>query len=73
MNIDEENLVWIDMRNPPPGRCDPARMGKPRSPSDTEPRPVVTEADIEATVRLAREENWPGGETWVRRLLEPWK
>ncbi len=73
MNIDEESLVWIDQSNPPPGRIGPSRMGRPRGPSDTEPRPVVTEQDIEATVRLAQEEDWPGGEARVRKLLEPWK
>jgi hypothetical protein len=72
MNIDEENLVWIDMRNPPPGRIDPARMGKPRSPSDTEPRPVITKEDVEATLRLARKEHGPAGEEWAKRLLKPW-
>lgn len=72
MKIDDENLVWINMCNPPPGRRDPSRAAK-RGPADTEPRPVVTAEDIEATLRLAREENWPGGEDRVRRLLEPWK
>jgi hypothetical protein len=72
MTYIRKRLVRIDMSNPPPGRIDRARMGKPRSPTDTEPRPVITKEDVEATLRLAREENWPCGEEWVRRLLKPW-
>ena len=58
MSMDDAHLVWIDMKNPPPGRIGPSRMGK-HNPNDTEPRPVITAEDIEATRRLAAAENWP--------------
>lgn len=39
------------MNNRPPGRIDLSRMGK-HNPNDTEPRPVITAEDIEATRQL---------------------
>lgn len=41
-------LVTILASDPNPGRVDRARMGR-RNPADTEPRPVVSPEDIEAT------------------------
>ncbi len=41
-------LVTILASDPAPGRVDRARMGR-RNPADTEPRPEVPPADIEAT------------------------
>lgn len=54
----DEGLVRIDTSNPPPGRIDRSRMGR-RNPNDTEPRLEISKEDLEATVRLAREEGWP--------------
>lgn len=48
MTLRTERLVRVDPRNPPPGRFDPERVGKP-NPKDREPRPIVTEADATAT------------------------
>jgi hypothetical protein len=59
MTFIRKRLVRIDMSNPPPGRIDPSRMGQPRSATNTERYPVITDEDREATRRLAREENWP--------------
>jgi hypothetical protein len=59
MTYIRKRLVRIDISKPPPGRIDPSRMGKPRSPTDTERYPVITDEDREATRRLAREEIWP--------------
>jgi hypothetical protein len=55
--LGDADLVWIDTRNPPPGRIDPSRMGKPH-PNDSETRPVVTAEDWEATRHLAAKEKW---------------
>lgn len=63
MTIRTERMVRIDPRNPPPGRFDPERVGKP-NPKDREPRPVVTEADVSATrAALARQKRRPAGKT----------
>jgi hypothetical protein len=51
MNSDDETTVWFDANNLPPGRIDPTRMGK-HNPNDTEPRPVITAEDREATRQL---------------------
>jgi hypothetical protein len=67
MSMGDEHLVWIDMKNPPPGRIDRSRMGK-HNPNDTEPRPVITAEDIEATRRLAASENWPRIRDLVKTL-----
>ena len=57
MSMDSERLVRTNMNNPPKGRFDPARVGK-HNPNDTEPRPVITAEDLEATRRLGIEEGW---------------
>lgn len=62
MTLIRKRLVRIDMSNPPPGRCDPSRMGK-RNPNDTDPYPVITDDDREATRRLA------AGDTRVARKI----
>ena len=43
-----ERTVIVDQSDPNRGRYDPDRTGKPK-PADTEPRPVVSAEDIEAT------------------------
>ena len=43
-----ERTVIVDQSDPNRGRYDPDRVGKP-NPADTEPRPVVSAEDIEAT------------------------
>jgi len=57
MNSGKDTTVWYDANNLPPGRIDRSRMGKP-NPDDTEPRPVITAEDWEATRRLAKLEKW---------------
>jgi len=49
MTHSEDGLVHVDLSTPNRGRIDRSRMGKP-NPNDTEPRPVVTRADIAATL-----------------------
>jgi hypothetical protein len=49
MTAHDENVVWYSMDNLPPGRIDPSRMGKKRSPTDKERRFRITKADREAT------------------------
>lgn len=44
----DERTVVVDQSDPNRGRYDPSRVGKP-NPSDTEPRPVVSAEDLEAT------------------------
>jgi len=43
-----ERTVTVDQSDPNRGRIDRSRLGKP-NPADTEPRPVVSAEDIEAT------------------------
>jgi hypothetical protein len=63
MTTRTERLVRIDPRNPPPGRFDPERVGKP-NPEDREPRPLVTEADVAATrAEMARQKRRQAGKT----------
>jgi hypothetical protein len=57
MREGDETVVWYDANNLPPGRIDRSRMGK-HNPDDTEPRPVITAEDREATRRLAKLEKW---------------
>ncbi len=48
-----ERTVTVDQSDPNRGRIDRSRLGKP-NPANTEPRPVVSAEDIEATrVELA--------------------
>jgi hypothetical protein len=54
MSSDDETTVWFDMNKLPPGRVDRTRLGKP-NPNDTEPRPVITAEDWEATRQLAKQ------------------
>ena len=54
MNSDKETTVWFDTNNLPPGRVDRARLGK-HNPNDTEPRPVITAEDWEATRQLMKQ------------------
>jgi hypothetical protein len=70
MNSDDEHLVWIDMSNPPPGRIDRSRMGKGNV-NATDPYPLITEEDREATRRLAKQENWPRMKDRVKPVLQP--
>ena len=58
------------MRNPPPGRFDRSRMGKGNA-NATDPYPLITEEDREATRRLAKKENWPRMKDRVKPLLQP--
>ena len=44
----DERVVVVDQSDPNRGRIDRTRFGKP-NPADTEPRPVVSTEDIEAT------------------------
>jgi hypothetical protein len=69
MKVDDEHLVWIDTRNPPPGRCDPSRMGKGNA-NASDPYPVITEEDREATRRLAREQKWRRSKDRATPLLQ---
>ena len=55
MIANDESLVWIDMRNPLPGRINAVRTGRPH-PLNTEPYPVITPEDREATRRIAKKE-----------------
>jgi len=55
MSSGNGNIVSFDMNHLPPGRIDRSRMGK-HNPDDTEPRPVVTAEDWEATRRLAADQ-----------------
>lgn len=43
-----KRTVRADLSDPNRGRFDPARIGRP-NPNDTEPRPVVSDEDFEAT------------------------
>lgn len=43
-----ERTVIVDQSDPNRGRYDPDRVGKP-NPADTEPHPVASAEDIEAT------------------------
>lgn len=43
-----ERIVVVDQSDGDRGRVDHARLGKP-NPADTEPRPVVSPEDMEAT------------------------
>jgi hypothetical protein len=60
MSSDDQTLVWIDMKNRPPGRIDRSRMGKPRdrNSDDDHLYPVTTPEDLEATRQLAIAEGW---------------
>jgi len=48
MTSRDERTVRVDLSDPNRGRYDPARVGKP-NPNDTEPRPVISDEDFEAT------------------------
>ena len=53
MTQNDENLVTIAWDDPTPGRRRPSRWSAANpNPNDTEPRPVVTEADRIETLRL---------------------
>jgi hypothetical protein len=54
MTEGDETIVWFDAKNLPPGRIDPSRLGK-HNPNDTEPRPVITAEDREATRQLLKQ------------------
>jgi hypothetical protein len=54
MSKGDETVVWFDANNLPPGRIDPTRMRK-HNPNDTEPRPVITAEDWEATRQLLKQ------------------
>lgn len=70
MTLIRKRLVRIDMSNPPPGRIDPSRVGKGNA-NTSDPYPVITEEDREATRRLAKEENWPRLKGRVKPVLQP--
>lgn len=59
MDDDDEHVVWFDANNLPPGRINRPRIGG-RNPNlnDTEPYPVITAEDREATRRLGELEGW---------------
>ncbi len=48
MTADTERTVVVDQSDPNRGRVDRARLGKP-TPNDTEPYPVTSPEDYEAT------------------------
>ena len=58
MTSRDERTVRVDPSDPNRGRYDPTRVGKP-NPNDTEPRPVVSDEDFEATrAELAELRRW---------------
>lgn len=56
MTAPTERIVVVDQSDPNRGRIDRSRFGKP-NPNDTEPRPVITPEDFEAT-RAELSELW---------------
>jgi hypothetical protein len=70
MTLIRKRLVRIDMSNPPPCRIDRSRMGKGNA-NATDPYPVITGEDREATRRLAKKENWPRLKDCVKPVLQP--
>jgi hypothetical protein len=61
MTVEAERTVVVDQSDLNRGRIDRSRMGKP-NPADTEPYPVTSPEDIEATraelAELRRRMNW---------------
>ena len=50
-----EQFVSYDVDHLPPGRVDPARLGR-NNPADKEDRPRISKRDLAASLRLAEEE-----------------